>query len=153
MYSVWGVLVGIFFIWAGGLSFLIWQQNKFLKSIFPKNGERDIRKKFEEVLASIKSFDERLNSLEGKVNRIGSDGLKHIQRVELMRFNPYDDTGGDQSVTVALLDNKGTGIVITSLHARSGTRIFAKGVIEGRSDKHQFSDEEEKIIKKAMGQK
>ncbi len=153
MYSAWGVLVGIFFIWAGGLSFLIWQQNKFLRSVFPKNGERDIRKKFEEILGSILGFEERLADLEKKINELGIDGLKHIQKVELMRFNPYDDTGGDQSFAVALLDRNGTGVVVTSLHARSGTRVFAKGVIEGKPDKYQFSEEEKKIIKKVLNEK
>ena len=78
------------------------------------------------------------------------ENLLHIQRVELDRFNPYDDTGGDQSFVIAMLDNKGTGVVVTSLHARSGTRIFAKDVILGKSGKYQFSNEEEKIVKKAM---
>ena len=150
MYSVWEVLAGIFFIWAGSLSFLVWKQRNFLKSLFPKNGERDIRRKFEEVLTQIEGFENKLDNLEKKVLDLENKGLLHIQRVELDRFNPYDDTGGDQSFVIAMLDNKGTGVVVTSLHARSGTRIFAKDVILGKSGKYQFSNEEEKIVKKAM---
>lgn len=149
MYSVW-VLAGIFFIWAGILSFLIWRQNNFLQSLFPKSGERDIRRKFEEVLETIEKFDKSLDSLKGQVLDLENKGLKHIQRVELLRFNPYGDTGGDQSFVIALLDDKGSGMVITSLHARSGTRIFAKEVIEGKSGKYKFSVEEERVINKAM---
>lgn len=149
MYSVWAV-AGIFFVWAGILSFLIWRQNKFLNSVFPKSGERDIRRKFEEVLGQIGKFELDLKSLGRKVEGLDQQGLTHIQRVELLRFNPYDDTGGDQSFVVALLDNKGSGIVITTLHARSGTRIFAKDVILGKSGKYKFSAEEEKVVKKVM---
>lgn len=149
MYPVWG-LAGIFFIWTGVLSFLIWQQNKFLKSVFPKSGERDIRRKFEEVLGEINKFELDLGSLDKKVLDLESKGLSHIQRVELLRFNPYGDTGGDQSFVVALLDNKGNGVVVTSLHARSGTRIFAKDVILGKSGKYKFSEEEEKVVKKVL---
>ena len=151
MYSVWyGLLPLAVFLWLGGLSFLVWQQSKFLKSLFPKSGERDIRKKFEEVLKEIRDFRKGLDNLETKLSEIESLGLKHIQKVGLIRFNPYEDSGGDQSFTVALLDNKGTGFVLTSLHARSGTRIFAKPVILGKSSKYQFSEEEEQVVKKAI---
>ena len=149
MYSDW-VLVGIFFVWLGILSFLVWRQNNFLKSLFPKSGERDIRRRFEEVLVEIEKYGVDLETLEKQVGDLESSRLIPIQRVELERFNPYDDTGGDQSFVIAFLNNKGNGVVITSLHARSGTRIFAKDVILGKSGKYEFSKEEERIIKKAM---
>lgn len=143
MYPDWTVFaiaaMVVIFIWLGILSFFIWNQNKFLKSLFPKSGERDIRKKFEEVIKVIEGFKEELSGL-------GSS----ITRVEILRFNPYDDTGGDQSFTVCLLDNGGSGVVITSLHARSGTRVFGKQIVNGRSEKHQLSKEEETVINKAM---
>lgn len=152
MYSDW-VLVGIggvIFLWLGILSYLVWQQGNFLKSLFPKSGERDIRKKFEEVLIKVEEFNGDLNKLKSKLSEVEELGLKHIQRVELLRFNPYDDTGGDISFTLALLDDNGDGFVITSLHSRSGTRIFAKPVSLGKASKYQFSKEEEEVIKKAL---
>ena len=154
MYSDWvgPTIVGLLVIWLGSLSFLNWKQNKFLKSVFPKSGERDIRRKFEEVLGQIGKFDLDLNRLGRLVESLNNKGLSHIQRVELERFNPYDDTGGDQSFVIALLDNKGTGVVITSLHARSGTRIFAKDVKLGKGGKYKLSEEEERIVKAAINQ-
>lgn len=153
MYSVWVLVAGAFFIWASVLSFLIWKQNNFLKSLFPKVGERDIRKKFIELLSEINKFKLDLGGLEKKAMELERGGLSHIQKMELMRFNPYQDTGGDQSFVLVFLDDKANGTVITSLHARSGTRIFAKEVILGKAGKHKFSDEEEKAIKKALESK
>ena len=151
MYPDWvWVLWGAFFIWLLVLSFLIWKQREFLKSLFPKSGERDIRRKFEENLKEVGDFKEVLSKLEVKLSELKDQGKGYLQRMELIRYNPYEDTGGDQSFTIALLDDKGTGIVVTSLHARSGTRIFAKDVREGKAGKYKFSDEEEKIVKKAM---
>ena len=154
MYSDWVVLLGLTvaatFIWLGILSYLIWQQNVFLKSLFPKSGERDIRKKFAEVLELIEEFGSDLDRLKLKLKEVESLGLQHIQKVELLRFNPYDDTGGDQSFTCALLNGKGSGVVITSLHARGGTRIFAKPVVEGKPDKHELSKEEKEVVKRAL---
>ncbi len=149
MYSVWAV-AGVFFIWLGILSFLLWRQNKFLKSLFPKSGERDIRHKFEEMLGEVNGFKLDLGKLAKKVLDLENGDLSHLQRVELLRFNPYGDTGGDQSFVFALLDDRGNGMVITSLHARGGTRIFAKDVILGKAGKYRFSEEEEKVIEKAL---
>lgn len=155
MYSGLGVwlLILAAFIWLGVLSFLIWRESKFLKSLFPKEGERDIRKKFGELFESVEDFKEDLGKLEKKLTEVEGDGLKHIQRVALLRYNPYEDTGGDQSFSAAILDAKGTGFVITSLHARSGTRVFAKPVGEGKSGKYQFSEDEEKVVEKALKKK
>lgn len=152
MYPDWvgPVIWGSFVLWLGFLSFLIWQQNKFLKSLFPKIGERDIRKKFEELIKVAERFKGELSDLDKRVTAVQSQGLQHIQRVEILRFNPYDDTGGDQSFAVCLLDNKGTGVVVTSLHARNGTRVFGKEITLGKSNKYQLSKEEELVVKKAM---
>lgn len=154
MYSDWSVLVGltmaVIFIWLGVLSFLVLKQNNFLKSLFPKSGERDIRKKFREVLNEVSDINSNLGLVKDKLSQIERLDMDHIQKVEFLRYNPYDDTGGDQSFTICLLDGKKTGVIITSLHARSGTRVFAKPVYEGKAGKFQFSKEEEEVIQKAI---
>ena len=55
-----------------------------------------------------------------------------FQRVGLVRYNPFEDTGGNQSFALAMLDAKGDGWVMSSLHARTGTRFYAKAVIAGQ---------------------
>lgn len=75
---------------------------------------------------------------------------RSIQRIGVVRFNPFPDTGGDQSFAIALLDRIGNGIVISSLHSRADTRIFAKQIANGRS-RYPLSDEEQDAIKAALG--
>ena len=152
MYSEWVGFVFFAFlvIWLLGLSFLLWQQNGFLRSLFPKGGERDIRRKFEEVLKQVFDLKEDLQKAKTNLTEIEQSAMKHIQRVDLLRYNPYDDTGGDQSFSIAMLDKKGNGFVVTSLHARSGTRVFAKPIELGKAVKYQMSKEEEKVVEGAM---
>lgn len=57
-----------------------------------------------------------------------------FQRVGLVRYNPFEETGGNQSFALALLDAVGDGWVLSSLHARAGTRIYAKAIKGGRSE-------------------
>ena len=72
-----------------------------------------------------------------------------FQRVGLVRFNPFEETGGNQSFALALLDAAGDGWVLSSLHARAGTRLYAKAVKAGRSDA-ALSDEETAALAQAM---
>jgi len=72
-----------------------------------------------------------------------------ITKVGVIRFNPFKDTGGDQSFVIALLDSNDSGLVISSLYAREGTRIYAKPIEKGGSI-YNLSDEEKEAIKKAI---
>jgi hypothetical protein len=72
-----------------------------------------------------------------------------IQHIGLVRFNPFDDTGSDQSFVIALLDDRRDGIVLSSLHGRANTRLFAKPV-EGGESSHALSDEEAQAIRIAI---
>jgi|SRR3989344_5379782 len=154
MYSVWSALAGLavmaVLIWLGVLTYLILKEKDFLDEIFPKNGERDIRKKFEELIKEVKGSEVQTRQIEKKLGLLEHDGMNHIQRVKLIRFNPYDDTGGDQSFCIALLNNDSTGVVVTSLHGRSGTRIFAKPVEKGKATKYHLSKEEEQTVREAL---
>lgn len=64
-----------------------------------------------------------------------------FQRVGLVRYNPFEETGGNQSFALALLDAAGDGWVLSSLHARAGTRVYAKAIRGGRSDSAMSAEE------------
>jgi len=74
---------------------------------------------------------------------------RSFQRVGLVRYNPFEETGGNQSFALALLDASGDGWVLSSLHARSGTRVYAKAIRGGRTDAG-LSAEETAAIGQAM---
>lgn len=76
-------------------------------------------------------------------------GRRSIQRVGLVRFNPFEDTGGNQSFALALTDATGSGFVVSSLHSRTGTRVYAKSVTGGRSD-GALSEEETAALRLAL---
>ena len=75
---------------------------------------------------------------------------KGIHRIGFLRFNPFKDLGGDQSFALALMDGKANGVVISSLHTREGTRVYAKSIVGGDAVQHPFSDEERQVIAEAL---
>lgn len=100
-------------------------------------------------LEKIDRLGERVDALNALQRDLERTGQRAIQRVGVVRFNPFTDTGGDQSFAIALLDTLGNGLVVSSLHGRADTRVFAKQVRGGRS-KHQLSTEEEDAIRQAL---
>jgi len=73
-----------------------------------------------------------------------------IQKVGLYRYNPFDDLGGDQSFSLSILDQTNSGVILTSLHHRNFTRIYAKPVKNGEEDSITLSKEEKSAIVKAI---
>jgi hypothetical protein len=100
-------------------------------------------------IGTVGSVSERLDHLVKLHQHLELRSRGSLQHVGLVRFNPFEDTGSDQSFAIALLDDRRDGIVISSLHGRGQTRVFAKPV-EGGSSKHALSDEETQAIRIAL---
>ena len=98
----------------------------------------------DKVFAVAKDVDD----LGTRTTALESAGRKAFSRVGLVRYNPFEETGGNQSFALALLDADADGWVLSSLHARSGTRVYAKAIARGRSDA-ALSDEESAAIRQA----
>jgi len=100
-------------------------------------------------LRTMKAEFERLSAYSQETRGMSEPS---IQKVGLVRFNPFGDTGGDQSFAIALLDVHNNGFVISSLHGRGGTRMYAKKVDKGTSA-HHLSEDEKKALAQALGTK
>jgi HAMP domain-containing protein len=99
-------------------------------------------------LDRVHALGREVERLVARTGRLESGAPRAFQRVGLVRFNPFEDTGGNQSFALALLDAAGNGWVLSSLHARSGTRVYAKAIREGRGEA-ALSEEEAAAIKQA----
>ena len=92
---------------------------------------------------------ERMRQLETTHADLVERTQRSLQHIGLVRYNPFEDTGSDQSFAIALLDDRRDGVVVSSLHGRAYTRIFAKPVSDGASP-HNLSDEETEAIRIAL---
>ncbi len=89
-----------------------------------------------------------LTEVHGRLSPLEEQARHSVQHVGLVRYNPFDDTGGQQSFALALLDAAFDGVVISSLHSRQQTRIYLKEISGGRCD-GQLSAEESEALKRA----
>jgi hypothetical protein len=111
-------------------------------------GEGKIDVLLERMLERSELESREIRALRDRIEVLGSDVQAHLQRVGVVRYNAFDDTGGDQSFAVALLDAHGNGAIFNGLYHRKDCRVFAKPVRDWRST-YSMSDEETEAIRKA----
>jgi hypothetical protein len=100
----------------------------------------------ERHLDRVEAVDDRLGELDTAYRSLEARSRGSLQHLGVVRFNPFPDTGSDQSFAIALLNDRHSGVVISSLHARSGTRVFAKPVDAGQA-RYALSDEEAEALR------
>lgn len=111
---------------------------------------RDWEKVVADYLEEIRITTERAKELAHRSEEVGRRLERTIQRVGVVRFNAFPDVGGDQSFAIALLDNHGDGVVISSLQGRTENRVYAKPLKRWDST-YTLSDEEKQAIAMAYG--
>lgn len=87
-----------------------------------------------------------LNNTDKRQQRLIDGSVRHVA---LIRYDAFEDVGGRLSFSCAMLDEHGTGVVLTSINGRQETRVYAKPIAEGRSS-HNLSSEEEEAIRQAL---
>lgn len=142
----------VIILWLLIISFFLWKAlshyNKLGKGLTDKNFKSIIENLLKDVDVSRKD----INYLKSYCDKIQKEGRLHIQKIGLVRFNPFKDTGGDQSFILSLVDGNDTGVIISGLYARSGTRWYAKRVVKGKSIEYELSDEEKKALSQAKAE-
>ncbi|MBU2540262.1 DUF4446 family protein [Patescibacteria group bacterium] len=100
-------------------------------------------------LQKIKKHDVDIVRLVEQVKKLQDVSEKTFQKSAIVRFNPFNNIGGNQSFVIALLDNQDNGFIISSLFIKDGNRVYAKAIKNGQSD-NPLSKEEKEAITRAM---
>lgn len=145
------VTMGVLTIWNIVLTVFLYRINS-KNDLFFDDSSKNLRELVTRAITENKSINQRANKLEAGIEEIAKIIQGSYQKFSMVRYNPFRETGGDQSFSLALLDLRDNGVVITSIHGREVDRIYAKEVINGKS-KHNLSAEEIEAIKEAIGAK
>ena len=120
--------------------------NNLVKNIGNGNNIEEIlnkhMKSIEEVIVENKDIKQYIQSLNNNLSQC-------IQKVGMVRYNAFKDTGSDLSFTLALLNNENNGVVLNGIYSRDGSNIYAKSIIKGES-KYKITPEEQEAINKAI---
>jgi hypothetical protein len=114
-----------------------------------KDGKGDFVSAVNRQIETVDGLRGEVASLRQGLDRAREDVADALRHVAVVRYDAFPDMGGRLSFSAAFLDDRGDGLVLTSINGRSETRTYAKGVKGGGSE-HQLSPEEEQAISFAV---
>ena len=109
------------------------------------NGERDIISAVGRALKEVKDMNGRVDGVVAAQEEQAALNRFAVQRFNLVRYDAYDDMGGQMSFSAAILDEHGDGLIITSINGRTEARTYAKPV-KALASQHNLSPEEQQAI-------
>ncbi|MBL7036908.1 DUF4446 family protein [Candidatus Microgenomates bacterium] len=139
----------VLFIWLLGLSGFLFWFTWVLRGLLKDSKNKDFIKAFKKIEDIQIENSKEIESLGKKHGMLVDNALDHVQSIGLVKYNPFSETGGDHSFSLALLDGKKNGIIITSLHTRESTRVYIKDVKNCKTS-IELSTQESKALKKAI---
>jgi len=143
------VFVAAFFItWIIYLQWQVRQLKKKLKMLFHGGKAGDLEGVIFEQIKRLRQTERGLKEINKFAEYLEKMALRSVQKVGVVRFNPFKETGSDQSFSIALLDPNDNGMTISGLFTREGTRLYVKPLSAGQS-KYPLSNEEKEAIETA----
>jgi len=139
------IILSFFAAWLVLLSVLYYNFYSIYKKLTKNINTSDLKKILEKIISEGEINTKEIKLLKNRLELLEKNAKSHIQKVGLIRFNPFKELGGDHSFSLAILDDYNSGIIITSLHTRDRTRVYMKDVSNGKS-KVELSDEEKKAL-------
>lgn len=130
--------------------FIFFRIYSILKMLKTSDDQRSLNSVLTDLNNHLKESKTSVVDLKKTVESYQRSSLKHLQKSGFVRFNPFSNSGGDQSFALAILNGHNDGFVISSLHSRDQTRTFAKPVKAGIGEKFELSKEEKLAIDAAI---
>jgi hypothetical protein len=132
-----------------GLIRRVRQLSRRLESLTQGSDESSLEAVLGQHLDRVRQAIREVDEVAARTAVVERDLQSAFGRIGLVRFNPFEETGGNQSFALAMLDGRGDGFVVSSLHARAGTRVYAKAIGQGTSEA-ALSDEEAEALRVAL---
>jgi len=132
----------------GGVVLLLARQQRLLgqyQHLMTGTSGGNIEAMLNDHIARVRDMEARVEAVDRLARRLEKAAYFSLQHMGMVRYNPFQDTGGDQSFAVALVDGHGNGVVLSSLHARDVTRVYAKPLQKWEST-YSLTDEEKQAI-------
>jgi len=143
-----GIMV-VVLVWMAVLTIVVFRMVSHYNKLTSGITSKTLKEVLVELIGKYEKTGKAIQLINASIDELTKDGRLHLQRLGIVRFNPFSDTGGSQSFTIAILDGKDNGIIMTSLYARTGNRWYIKHIKLGVSEDVELSKEEQSAIKKA----
>lgn len=144
------VILAIFFLWLIIISWQLYRTKKHYLTLTKKTKKQNLDEILEKLLISSDHFSGEIKKIEGELKIITEKLKITIQKIGLLRFNPFEREGLGQSFVVALLDDNKSGVIVNFIQTKDGLRVYPKKVKNGKGIEYDLTDEEKKVIEKSV---
>lgn len=149
------IVAGVALVAALYLAYMVWQQKILIRefqdkqhTLFEGRGAKDLESVLMRLAEKAQQQDGQHRDIVKELEHLRAAFNTSLSRVGVVRYNPFQNTGSDQSFSVALLNAHKNGVVLTGIFTREGTSIYAKPIANGMS-KYQLTEEEQQALNSA----
>lgn len=143
------ITLGLFLIWLILISWNLYKIKKHYNNLITRSKKQTIDEILDQLLSNDRKFSEEIEDLAKTLRQSIDRSKLTLQKIGVVRFNPFERVGGEQSFVIALLNNLNSGLVINFIYTHEGLRTYIKKVKEGKGEKHELSEEEKEAVMKS----
>lgn len=143
------IILAIFLIWLLVLSWFVFSTRRHYFNLTSRTKHRKIDEVLDTMLENEENVRKEIVEIKKDLVHLIEQSKLHFRKVGLVRFNPFERTGGEQSFVLALLDEKDNGIIMNFIYTREGLRVYSKKVKQGQGDEYILSEEEKRAIERS----
>lgn len=141
LFYIIGAVVIILMIW-------VFTLHNRLKKLFAGTGAKNLEDLIVRLGSKVNELNHARTEMASHLKEVDKRLDNSIRNVETIRFNPFIDAGSNQSFAISFLNDKGDGVVLSSLYARDRMSIFAKPIKNGESS-FELTEEEKEVLNKS----
>ncbi len=146
---VYGIF-GFIFVWLLLLSWVVFSTRKHYHNLVSKTKKQKIDDILDKLLEDITEKEKTIKIIHQEIKKLKEESYNYIQKVGIVRFNPFKQMGGEQSFVLSFLDKNNNGLVVNFIYTREGMRIYSKEVEFGKGKKYPLSNEEKKAVRNGI---
>lgn len=139
----------VFFIWLIFLTMTTLKTKVHYDKLIIRTRKESIDEILDVLLDNQKKLTEENISFKKELREEILSSRLHIQKIGLVRFNPFERIGGEQSFIIALLDKEENGLTLNFIYTKEGLRVYTKKIKNGKGEGYDLSEEEKKAIEKS----
>jgi len=144
------LLLAVGAVWVFDLQARLRRLERRYETLFSAEEDPNFAAAMEKLAARFSKIGARTERLVVQMGEMDRNLMRCVQGVGFVRYSAFEDTGGDQSFSLAMVDGDGDGVILSALYGRDATRVYAKPV-ESWTSSRTLAREEEQALTKARG--
>ncbi len=140
-------ILSLFLFWLLVLTWIILKTKRHYNSLTADTKKGQLDEILEELLHTDSQVKSEIVRICSELDKVIKNAEFHVQKIGLVRFNPFERSAGEQSFVISLVNKHDSGIIMNFIYTKEGLRVYTKKVTEGKGESYALTEEEKKALK------